>query len=123
MVELSPIKETTRHLRSLSDFGGEGLPPGAVTACVVKGLSLVCPQRYDLHSLSMHPSLFKGWDWVSIFAFPSLPTPTFYCSCASQGAGYEWKREDHLLLGNQHSPHPCCHGDDESWADGITSSC
>ena len=40
-----------------------------------------------------------------------------------QGAGYEWKREDHLLLGNQHPPHPCYHGDDESWADGITSSC
>lgn len=33
------------------------------------------------------------------------------------------RREDHLLLGNQYPPHPCCHGDDESWADGITSSC
>lgn len=63
MVEQSPIKETTRHLHLLSDFGVEGLPPGAVTACVNEGtVTSLPPQLYDLHSLSMHPSLFKGWD-------------------------------------------------------------
>lgn len=39
MVELSPLKETPGNLHSRSDFGVEGLSPGAMTECVKKGMS------------------------------------------------------------------------------------